>query len=198
MKKTIFSFCFIFSLNLIAQNKTYCIDYFVTKKTNEPVSFTYFAKLTFDNKKAVFITDLSSEKIIKDSLHDDFSVYLPTKIDPTFKDCVISNTTNNIIQFTEEVGDKNYVITDSIPAFDWKIENKTKTIAGITCTKATSNFRGRNYIAWFTYSIPIATGPWKFRGLPGLILEVYDDELKYIWQATKIKTTGVNRQQKVD
>jgi GLPGLI family protein len=30
------------------------------------------------------------------------------------------------------------------------------------------------HTAWFALDIPISDGPWKFCGLPGLIMEVYD------------------------
>ncbi|MDG4715415.1 GLPGLI family protein [Winogradskyella marincola] len=61
--------------------------------------------------------------------------------------------------------------------FNWEITKETKQIGKFICYKAlTKNFRGRNYEAWFTYDIPVATGPWKFHGLPGLILEVHDDK----------------------
>ncbi|MBC3846184.1 GLPGLI family protein [Winogradskyella echinorum] len=61
--------------------------------------------------------------------------------------------------------------------FNWQITKETKTIGNYLCYKATTeNFRGRNYEVWFTYDIPIATGPWKFHGLPGLIIEVHDDK----------------------
>ena len=43
-----------------------------------------------------------------------------------------------------------------------------------TCKKATTHFRGRDYIAWFTTDIPIVAGPWKFNGLPGLVIDIED------------------------
>ena len=61
--------------------------------------------------------------------------------------------------------------------FNWVITEESKKIGDYVCYKATTqNFRGRNYEAWFTYDIPVPTGPWKFHGLPGLILEVHDDK----------------------
>lgn len=61
--------------------------------------------------------------------------------------------------------------------FDWDIPNlETDTILGYPCMLATTNFRGRTYSAWFTLEIPINDGPWKFYGLPGLILKVEDSE----------------------
>lgn len=59
---------------------------------------------------------------------------------------------------------------------DWKLESETKTFGGLTCHKATGFFRGKHYTAWYTDDIPLPYGPWKLQGLPGLILEAYDDE----------------------
>lgn len=67
-------------------------------------------------------------------------------------------------------------VTEKNIDFDWKVTKESKKIGSYTCYKATTkNFGGRNYEVWFTYEIPIPTGPWKFHGLPGLILEVHDD-----------------------
>ena len=60
--------------------------------------------------------------------------------------------------------------------FDWHISGDTTTILGYSCQKAETHFRGRNYEVWFAPEIPINEGPWKFHGLPGLILKVSDDK----------------------
>jgi len=59
---------------------------------------------------------------------------------------------------------------------NWKIEKDTLNIAGIHCEKATARFKGRNWIAWFDSELPLTSGPWKLNGLPGLIVEAYDDK----------------------
>lgn len=59
---------------------------------------------------------------------------------------------------------------------NWQLQEGTDTVAGYDCQKATLNFRGRNYTAWFTTEIPISEGPLKLFGLPGLILKVEDSE----------------------
>lgn len=59
----------------------------------------------------------------------------------------------------------------------WKIDNSCDTvILGYRCKKATTFYRGRRYTAWFTLDIPISDGPYKFWGLPGLILMIYDTQ----------------------
>ncbi|MFS4474473.1 GLPGLI family protein [Chryseobacterium sp. T20] len=61
----------------------------------------------------------------------------------------------------------------------WEVDNLThKVIQGYTCTKAVAKVGKRRFIAWFTYEIPVYDGPYKFKGLPGLILKV-NDENKY-------------------
>lgn len=57
-------------------------------------------------------------------------------------------------------------------AFKWSLCEKTDTIiAGYRCYKATTNHRGRNWIAWYAPEITVDDGPWKLCGLPGLILQ---------------------------
>jgi GLPGLI family protein len=77
--------------------------------------------------------------------------------------------------------------SEDIPVQDWEIGEDTLTIAGYLCQKATCTFRGRNFTAWFAMDIPIQNGPWKFGGLPGLILKVYDDDKLYEFECTKIE-----------
>ena len=76
---------------------------------------------------------------------------------------------------------------ETIPNQNWKVEAGAMTIAGYSCKKATCTFRGRNYTAWFTTDIPINNGPFKFGGLPGLILKVYDNDKLYTFECIKIE-----------
>ena len=72
--------------------------------------------------------------------------------------------------------DDRLVYAESKHQFDWQIEQETKTIEGFTVQKAITSFTGRAYTAWFTTEIPISDGPYKFNGLPGLILEITDTQ----------------------
>jgi GLPGLI family protein len=82
-----------------------------------------------------------------------------------------------------------------LPSIKWAISAEQKKINNFDCQKATATFRGRNYTAWFTTQIPCNDGPWKLQGLPGLILEAYDDKEEVKFVATQIdiphKTTTV-------
>ncbi|RBQ02397.1 GLPGLI family protein [Pedobacter miscanthi] len=70
----------------------------------------------------------------------------------------------------------NYLVEETAAQIDWKILKDTMSFSGIPCQKATTRFKGRNWIAWFATEIPFQSGPWKLNGLPGLIVEAYDDK----------------------
>jgi GLPGLI family protein len=76
----------------------------------------------------------------------------------------------------------SYKTTDII---NWKIENETKTYNEYNLQKATANFGGRHWIAWFNKDVPFNEGPYKFRGLPGLIFEIQDDKNNFIYKLVK-------------
>jgi GLPGLI family protein len=69
-----------------------------------------------------------------------------------------------------------YLTEEKVEKIDWKISTDTRIIEGLNCKKATGYFRGRNWTAWFAEELPFSTGPWKLVGLPGLIVEAYDED----------------------
>lgn len=78
--------------------------------------------------------------------------------------------------FTKERVFNNYLVEEPTPKIDWKISKDTASFSGVKCQKATAHFKGRNWIAWFASELPFQSGPWKLNGLPGLIVEAYDDK----------------------
>lgn len=70
--------------------------------------------------------------------------------------------------------------------FDYKLGSKTKQILGYDCKQAFVKWRGRYFELYYTTEIPIRDGPFKFMGLPGLILNVQDTEGIVSIQATYI------------
>ena len=74
-----------------------------------------------------------------------------------------------------------YMYEDELNAQQWEIKDSTKTILDYQCQMATCDFRGREWTAWFTTDIPVNDGPWKFGGLPGLIMEAYDKGNQYVF-----------------
>lgn len=64
-----------------------------------------------------------------------------------------------------------YIYEEPIPRMEWQLVDQEIEFMGFQCKKAITDFRGRQYEVWFTTEIPIRNGPWKFNGLPGLILK---------------------------
>lgn len=79
----------------------------------------------------------------------------------------------------------DYFVIDSKDEMTWKIENETKKSAEYSLQKATADFGGRKWTAWFCNAVPFQEGPYKFRGLPGLIFELQDDQGTYIYTLLK-------------
>ena len=86
---------------------------------------------------------------------------------------------DNKVSFTQKIIKDNFQYVEDLNQFEWEILPETKDILGYKVQKATTRFAGRNYIAWFTPEIPITDGPYKFNGLPGLILEIADTRNHY-------------------
>ena len=84
-----------------------------------------------------------------------------------------------------------YLYDEPLDLMDWKMSFGTKEIHGYQCFKAECDFRGRHWTAWFTMQIPVKDGPWKFGGLPGLILEMEESRGHYAFRCI-----GIENQQK--
>lgn len=78
--------------------------------------------------------------------------------------------------YTREKIITQYLAKETAPTINWKISKDTANFSGLHCQKATTYFKGRNWTAWFAPNLPFHSGPWKLNGLPGLIVEAYDDK----------------------
>lgn len=75
---------------------------------------------------------------------------------------------------------------EPLPQFEWELMEAIEAIAGYAYSTAKTTFRGREWTVWYTIEIPVSTGPWKFNGLPGLILKAQDEKMDYIWECQNI------------
>lgn len=72
----------------------------------------------------------------------------------------------------------------------WEIvADSTKTVLGYECVMARTSYHGRDWTVWFTPEVPIQDGPWKFVGLPGLILDASESQGMHSFTANGIETT---------
>ena len=75
------------------------------------------------------------------------------------------------------LGNDRYKVLDERKSV-WKILADKQKLGEFETQKAETKMFGRKWTAWFTTEIPIQDGPYKFHGLPGLIVKI-EDEAKY-------------------
>lgn len=80
--------------------------------------------------------------------------------------------------FSSRIARDQYSYEEERP-MDWKILPETAKIGDYKTQKAETQFAGRTWYAWFTPDIPFQDGPYKFSGLPGLIVKVEDSKGDY-------------------
>lgn len=68
------------------------------------------------------------------------------------------------------------------PKFSWKVQPEKAKIGEYNTQKATTEFGGRKWTAWFSKDLPFQDGPYKFYGLPGLIVKIEDEGKNYSWE----------------
>jgi len=96
-------------------------------------------------------------------------------------------TNKSQIKFIANLGAESSIIVKEKASFDWKYVEGDTTILTYSCQKAKCSYGGRDYIAWFTPDIPISDGPYKFSGLPGLIVRLSDTNKEHIFELYKVK-----------
>ena len=100
---------------------------------------------------------------------------------------VYKNYPTGQMTITDRISSQGYRYADSLHAQTWTMGDSTREVLGYTCQQATANFRGRRWTAWFATDIPVSDGPWKLGGLPGLILEAYDEGQQHVFTAVGLE-----------
>lgn len=135
-----------------------------------------------------------------ESVHRPGTLRATETFDPTTNESTVNNifkaekpyflrkdVDSNQLLLSSQVSLRRFLTQDSLHPFDWQIDYNTATdTLGYTCYRATTHFRGRDYIAWFAPDIPIPHGPWKFGGLPGLIFRVYSTDRHFEYSVLAI------------
>ena len=93
---------------------------------------------------------------------------------------------------TGKISTIDYIYTDvyeydePLSAMQWTLHPDTATIAGYLCQKATTDLGSRDWVAWFAPDIAIPEGPYKFHGLPGLIVKIEDTQQHYVFELISV------------
>jgi GLPGLI family protein len=179
MKKNISVFIYLFFIASYSQKI----------EITDPIKITYSMVLNFEDVKYYNSTlKFNSEKaffewnLIENTPQTELQIQNDintgkVSIDLT-KDSeffIFSNKNENILYEKKPELEEPFILKEPIETISWNKIDSTKTIGNFKCNLASSNFRGRKYFAWYSADIPTYWGPWKLQGLPGLILEVYDE-----------------------
>jgi len=104
----------------------------------------------------------------------------------TFSDKVYVNYPAGKITTRTMLAGGLYYYEENIPAIKWKLTPDTATILGHKCKKATCELSGRDYEVWYTPNVPLNAGPWKFKGLPGLIIKASDSKREVYFECLSV------------
>ncbi len=108
--------------------------------------------------------------------------------DYSFNEMLYKDYFKDTLFLNDLIMNKMICIGEKINKIEWTIDSDIKkVILGKNCISAKTDFRGREYTAFFTTEIEgISTGPWKFDGLPGVILSVKSEDGYVSFEALKL------------
>jgi GLPGLI family protein len=187
-----FIFLFIFQNQLLAQNIRFIYNYKSIRDTTDRSSVTdevVILEINKMNGNSIFSSykKIKSDSIMTDNANKGFSGFPDGTI---VTDYVVEKINKNVFYYTtnhtfspvQKIQDKRI--------FKWKLTNEKQEILSYKVQKATLTFGGRKWIAWFAKEIPFSDGPYKFNGLPGLILKISDEKGDHSFEIIGIEKTG--------
>lgn len=195
MKKIALIFYVLALQTAAAQNVE--ITYKVNENTNDPVLSTSLDyTLILKNQQSVYYNnneDLNQFKyqsfieesrkigeLIMVKLSDNHYAYAK-------QDLFYKNYDKDTLIYNEIILNKKIFVGEQIKLMKWDILSKSDTlILGFKCQKAVAPFRGRTYEAYFSTELGQYGGPWKFDGLPGVILSVKSQDNYFVIEPLKI------------
>ena len=199
MKKLLINLFLILGVLAIAQNKRFIYEYkFISDSTNvdDVKTEMMFLDTTKDGSKYYSYTVFNSDSLMKADLEQQLKAtgsinvksdmrkgsvrYSVTKTYPDYK-----------INLHRRLGMDAYNISDD-RKINWKILLEKEKIGEWNVQKAEADFAGRHWIAWFSTDIPIQDGPYKFYGLPGLIVKIEDKTGSHKLELKGIKNISGN------
>lgn len=103
---------------------------------------------------------------------------------------VFKNFDKEDVTVYDDYSDQFAVYHEPFSEMQWEVvADSTKTILGYECMMARTAYHGRDWTAWFSPEIPVQDGPWKFAGLPGLILMATESQGMHSFTANGIEAT---------
>lgn len=199
MNKKVFVLLFLgMIVFLSAQNQRFMYEYkFVSDSTNRDDVKTELINLDTTPKGSKFYsyTSYKSDSLMRVDLEKQLKANGSINIKTDQRKGVIryaiaKNYTNGNIDFRTRIGMDAFRVAEE-RKMTWKILPDKQKIGNWETQKATTEFAGRKWTAWFCSDIPIQDGPYKFSGLPGLVVKLEDDTHSHLYNLIAIKNLGV-------
>ncbi|OCA76353.1 hypothetical protein BBI01_06570 [Chryseobacterium artocarpi] len=186
----LFFFSFLFSQTITSYalrgEFTYLLQYKPNTLNRDNVYKELFT-MQISDKRAFFISEnrLKFDSLFMEQYNknrSNFNIDMRGLPSSKFKFLIIQ--TNDNSEFYESVG--TALLSYNTPVIrDWKLIDETKVINSISCKKAEVHYKGRDWTAWYSMEIPFPYGPYKFSGLPGLIVKITDKTGDYDFELVK-------------
>lgn len=182
---------------LSAQNQRFMYEYkFVSDSTNKADVKTELMNLDTTPKGSKFYsyTSYKSDSLMRVDLEKQLkttgSINIKTDQRKGFvRYTVAKNYQNGNVDFRNRIGMDAFKVTED-RKIAWKILPNKQKIGNWETQKATTEFGGRKWTAWFCNDIPIQDGPYKFFGLPGIIVKLEDQTQSHVFNLVGIKNLG--------
>ena len=182
---------------LSAQNQRFMYEYkFVSDSTNKADIKTELMNLDTTPKGSKFYsyTSYKSDSLMRVDLEKQLkatgSINIKTDQRKGFvRYTVAKNYQNGNVDFRNRIGMDAFKVTED-RKIAWKILPNKQKIGNWETQKATTEFGGRKWTAWFCNDIPIQDGPYKFSGLPGIVVKLEDQTQSHVFNLVGIKNLG--------
>jgi len=142
--------------------------------------------------------EYSQTCFLRDSMFDNYSAaHTPLELknrnllwgNDLFRARLYKDYKSKKITVVDMISHHRFIYEEELISQNWLLKEDTIIIAGYMCQRAECRWRGRDWTAWFTPEIPISEGPWKFMGLPGLIVKLHDTKRHYEFELAKFRET---------
>lgn len=192
MKKIVQAFLIFFFTVTTAQNTVNRFFYELTFRPNKDSLKTEKEMMILDLDKTQSVYQ-SYEFVVMDSILNDMVMKtknsgftpdfheLPDQKQGHFSHRIFKNYPVKEIIYKDRIFTSYFTYHEN-PEFNWNVTPEKQKIGAYDTQKATTYFAGRKWIAWFTTTIPIQDGPYKFYGLPGLIVKIEDEQKNFSWE----------------
>lgn len=168
--KLLYSVILLWSISCFSQTFTIKYDSTLFDELDQ------YGNSFFDNGQLVTTKDYSVYTIIpKDTIIESDMFGSRQYSHNDYKTVYFKDFRGGVVTYEEERASSTSnpnLIKDTTYRIKWQLNDVRKKVLGYDVQEATGRFRGRVYKVYFASELPISSGPFKFDGLPGIILEV--------------------------